>query len=65
MNSSNRTYLASFIVDNRGREETVDQLVDGTVEVFYAAVYEEGRPLVGQATRGVEQEFCRRGGIEG
>ena len=34
MNSSNRTYLASFIVDNRGKEETVDQLVDGIKQVI-------------------------------
>ena len=34
MNSSNRTYLASFIVDNRGREETVDQIVDGIKQVI-------------------------------
>lgn len=28
MNSSNRNYRASFILDNRGVEDTVDQIVD-------------------------------------
>lgn len=28
MSSSNRNYLASFIVDNRGKEESVDQIID-------------------------------------
>ncbi len=34
MNSSNRKYLASFIVDNRGKEETVEQIIDGIKKVI-------------------------------
>ena len=34
MNSTNRNYRASFILDNRGREETVDQIVDGVKKVI-------------------------------
>lgn len=34
MSSSNRKYLASFIVDNRGKEETVEQIVDGIKKVI-------------------------------
>lgn len=34
MSSSNRNYLASFIVDNRGKEESVDQIVDGIKKVI-------------------------------
>jgi len=34
MNSNTRNYRASFILDNRGREETVDQLVDGVKKVI-------------------------------
>ena len=28
MKSANRNYRATFILDNRGKEETVDQIVD-------------------------------------
>lgn len=34
MSSSNRKYLASFIVDNRGKEESVEQIVDGIKKVI-------------------------------
>ena len=34
MNSSHRKYHASFILDNRGKEETVDQIVDGIKSVI-------------------------------
>ncbi len=34
MNSNKRNYRASFILDNRGREETIDQLVDGVKKVI-------------------------------
>jgi small subunit ribosomal protein S6 len=34
MNSSHRNYRASFILDNRGKEETVDQIVDGIKAVM-------------------------------
>lgn len=34
MNSNNRNYRASFIFDNRGKEETVDQIVDGVKKVI-------------------------------
>ncbi|PTX96496.1 30S ribosomal protein S6 [Opitutus sp. ER46] len=29
MNQKERTYRATFILDNRGREESIDQIVDG------------------------------------
>ena len=32
--STNRNYRASFILDNRGKEETVDQIVDGVKKVI-------------------------------
>ena len=34
MNSNSRNYRASFILDNRGREETIDQLVEGVKKVI-------------------------------
>jgi len=34
MNSPKRNYRATFIMDNRGREETIDQLVDGVKKVI-------------------------------
>ncbi|MBI5690563.1 MAG: 30S ribosomal protein S6 [Verrucomicrobia bacterium] len=34
MNSSHRNYRASFILDNRGKEETIDQIVDGIKKVI-------------------------------
>jgi small subunit ribosomal protein S6 len=34
MNSTKRNYRATFIMDNRGREETIDQLVDGVKKVI-------------------------------
>jgi small subunit ribosomal protein S6 len=34
MNSTTRNYRASFILDNRGKEETVDQIVDGVKKVI-------------------------------
>jgi small subunit ribosomal protein S6 len=34
MNSPKRNYRATFIMDNRGREETIDQLVEGVKKVI-------------------------------
>ena len=34
MNQSHRSYHASFILDNRGKEETVDQIVEGIKKVI-------------------------------
>ena len=34
MNSNQRTYRATFILDNRGREESVDQIIDGVKKVI-------------------------------
>ncbi|MES2697041.1 MAG: 30S ribosomal protein S6 [Verrucomicrobiota bacterium] len=34
MKSANRNYRASFILDNRGKEETVDQIVDGVKKII-------------------------------
>ena len=34
MNSLKRNYRATFILDNRGREETIDQLLDGVKKVI-------------------------------
>ena len=34
MNSQKRNYRATFIMDNRGREETVAQLVEGVKKVI-------------------------------
>jgi small subunit ribosomal protein S6 len=34
MKSSHRNYRASFILDNRGKEETIDQIVDGIKKVI-------------------------------
>jgi small subunit ribosomal protein S6 len=34
MKSANRNYRATFILDNRGREETIDQLVEGVKKVI-------------------------------
>jgi small subunit ribosomal protein S6 len=34
MNSNHRNYRASFILDNRGKEETVDQIVEGVKKVI-------------------------------
>jgi len=36
MNATNRTYRATFILDNRGREESVDQIVDGVKQEIAA-----------------------------
>jgi small subunit ribosomal protein S6 len=40
MNATNRNYRATFILDNRGKEESVDQLIDG-VKKEIAAVHGE------------------------
>jgi len=40
MNAINRNYRATFILDNRGKEESVDQLIDG-VKKEIAAVHGE------------------------
>jgi small subunit ribosomal protein S6 len=34
MKPSHRNYRASFILDNRGKEETIDQIVDGIKKVI-------------------------------
>jgi small subunit ribosomal protein S6 len=34
MNSNNRNYRASFILDNRGKEDTIDQIVEGVKKVI-------------------------------
>ena len=34
MSASKRNYRATFILDNRGREESIDQLVDGVKKVI-------------------------------
>ena len=36
MNANNRNYRATFILDNRGKEESIDQIVDGVKEVIAA-----------------------------
>ena len=40
MNTAHRTYRASFILDNRGKEDSVEQLIDG-VKKEIAAVQGE------------------------
>ncbi len=34
MSSTNRNYRATFILDNRGKEETVDQILEGVKKVI-------------------------------
>ena len=34
MNATKRNYRATFILDNRGKEETVDQIIDGVKKVI-------------------------------
>jgi len=34
MNSNKRNYRASFILDNRGKEESVEQLIEGVKKVI-------------------------------
>lgn len=34
MNSTHRNYRATFILDNRGKEDTVDQIIDGVKKVI-------------------------------
>jgi len=34
MNSNKRNYRATFIIDNRGKEETIDQIVEGVKKVI-------------------------------
>src|SRR5581483_3307081 len=34
MNSTNRNYRATFILDNRGKEETIDQIVENVKKVI-------------------------------
>jgi|SRR5688572_17516526 small subunit ribosomal protein S6 len=34
MSSTKRNYRATFILDNRGREESIDQLVEGVKKVI-------------------------------
>ncbi len=37
MSSNQRSYRATFILDNRGKEETIDQIVDGVKKVIAEA----------------------------
>ena len=34
MNSNKRNYRATFILDNRGKEESVDQIIEGVKKVI-------------------------------
>ena len=34
MNSNKRNYRATFILDNRGKEESIDQIVEGVKKVI-------------------------------
>ena len=34
MNQNKRNYRATFILDNRGKEESVDQIIDGVKKVI-------------------------------
>lgn len=34
MKSNNRNYRATFILDNRGKEDSIDQIVDGVKKVI-------------------------------
>lgn len=34
MNATKRNYRATFILDNRGKEESVDQIIDGVKKVI-------------------------------
>ncbi len=34
MNSNKRNYRASFILDNRGKEETIEQIVEGVKKII-------------------------------
>ena len=36
MNATKRNYRATFILDNRGKEESIDQIVDGVKQVIAA-----------------------------
>jgi small subunit ribosomal protein S6 len=36
MSSTNRNYRATFILDNRGKEDSVDQIVEGVKAVISA-----------------------------
>ncbi len=36
MNSTQRNYRATFILDNRGKEESIDQIVDGVKQEIVA-----------------------------
>ena len=36
MNANNRNYRATFILDNRGKEESIDQIVDGVKQEITA-----------------------------
>lgn len=34
MNQNNRTYRATFILDNRGKEDSVEQMIEGVKQVI-------------------------------
>lgn len=36
MNPNNRNYLATFILDNRGQEDSIDQLIEGVKQEIAA-----------------------------
>ncbi len=36
MNATQRNYRASFILDNRGKEDSIDEIIDGVKEVITA-----------------------------
>lgn len=36
MNETKRSYRATFILDNRGKEESIDQIVEGVKQVIAA-----------------------------
>ncbi len=54
MNATQRNYRASFILDNRGKEDSIDQIIDGVKEVI-AAVQGE---VTGVETLG-KKDFVR------
>ena len=54
MNSSQRNYRASFILDNRGKEETIEQIVDGIKHVIA-----EVKGTVGSVENVGKKDFAR------
>ncbi len=54
MNANKRNYRATFILDNRGKEDSVDQLIDGV-----KAVIAEARGEVTQVENLGRRDFIR------